>query len=169
MLAASLAAILTRDLRALAREVEAYPDDDLPWRVPPGIANSGGNLVLHLCGNLQYLVGTQLGATGYARDRDAEFTQRGLSRQELVARIGATRAVVERALADLSEERLSEDFPVVLNGRRVRTGDLLMHLATHLAYHLGQLDYHRRLVSGGGGPVGAMLLAELASAREVPE
>lgn len=168
MLAASIAAILARDLRALSREIEAYPDDELPWRVPPGIANSGGNLVLHVCGNLQYLVGAQLGATGFVRDRDAEFTQRGVARQELVARVQATSAVVERTLAGVSGERLVEDFPLVLNGRRVRTDDFLVHLATHLAYHLGQVDYHRRLVCGGGGPVGAMLVAELASARAVP-
>ena len=168
MLAASIAAILARDLRALSREIEAYPDDELPWRVPPGIANSGGNLVLHLCGNLQYLVGAQLGATGFVRDRDAEFTQRAVARQELVARVQATSAVVERTLAGVIGERLAEDFPLVLNGRRVRTDDFLVHLATHLAYHLGQVDYHRRLVCGGGGPVGAMLVAELASARAVP-
>ncbi|HEX3158008.1 MAG TPA: DUF1572 family protein, partial [Gemmatimonadaceae bacterium] len=116
MLAASIAAILARDLRALSREIEAYPDDELPWHVPPGIANSGGNLVLHLCGNLQYLVGAQLGATGFVRDRDAEFTQRGVARRELVARVQATSAVVERTLAGMSDERLAEDFPLVLNG-----------------------------------------------------
>ena len=168
MLAASIAAILARDLRALSREIEAYPDDELPWHVPPGIANSGGNLVLHLCGNLQYLVGAQLGATGFVRDRDAEFTQRGVARRELVARVQATSSVVERTLAGMSDERLAEDFPLVLNGYRARTDDFLLHLATHLAYHLGQVDYHRRLVCGGGGPVGTMLVAELASARAVP-
>jgi hypothetical protein len=40
-----------------------------------------------------------------------------------------------------------------------------MHLSTHLAFHLGQIDYHRRVVTGSNQSVGAVRTSELSSAR----
>lgn len=167
MLMADVAAILDRDLHALAREVEAYADERDLWRLPPGLPNSGGTLALHLAGNIQHYLGSRLAGTGYVRDRPAEFAARDLPRVRLLERIeAARRAVAAAAAADVDPEA---DFPEVISGARVATGDYLVHLCSHFAFHLGQLDYHRRLVTGGGQGVGAMRPAELRSARPVAD
>jgi hypothetical protein len=165
MLLTHVAAILDRDLRTLAREVEAYADERDLWRMPPGLPNSGGTLALHLAGNIQHYLGARLGGSGYARDRPAEFALRGVPRAELLARIEAARAAVRAAAA--APVDLAADFPEAISGARVTTADLLVHLCTHFAFHLGQLDYHRRAVTGDGAGVGPMQAAELASARPV--
>ncbi|HEX5724110.1 MAG TPA: DUF664 domain-containing protein [Longimicrobiaceae bacterium] len=157
--------VLTRELRALRRQVEAYPDDESPWRMLPGISNPGGTLALHLSGNLRHFVGALLGGSGYVRDRDAEFSTRSLTRRELTERIDATLAEVTAAL-DGRELEPDADFPGPVMGMAVRTDEFLLHLAAHLAYHLGQVDYHRRIVTGGG-PAGALSLAELPSVRSL--
>ena len=99
MLLAYAAAVLDRDLRALAREVAAYADERDLWRVAPGVPNSAGTLALHLAGNIQHYLGARLGGTGYVRDRPAEFAERGVPRVELLARIEAARAAVQAAAA----------------------------------------------------------------------
>lgn len=163
-LGAILGQIFVRDLRALNRELEAYPSDGAVWAVPPGIANSGGTLALHLVGNLQHFIGAQLGRSGYRRDRDAEFTTRDTPRAELCRAIEATIAMIEATLPPLTEEQLEQPFPTEVAGVRVRTDDFLVHLAVHLGYHLGQVDYHRRLTAAPG-TVGTMTIPELATAR----
>lgn len=163
----SLRAIIGRDLRTLRREIEAYPDDESVWRTFPGAPNSGGTLALHLCGNVRHFVGAVLGGSGYRRDRDAEFARRGVTRSELARGVDDAIADVDRALAALPDESLGEDYPSPVGSARLRliTGDLLVHLATHLTYHLGQIDYHRRFVTGENGQMDAVSLKELASAR----
>ncbi len=161
----SLAALFQRDLTALRREVEAYPDDALAWHEVPGLTNSGGTLVLHLAGNLQHFIGTRLGSTGYIRDRAAEFSRRGLTRAELCAEVDRALQAVDRTMSSLQPDALGRPFPDTLAAHRFDTGDLLLHLAVHLGYHLGQVDYHRRTVTGSSATVGVMALPELASAR----
>jgi uncharacterized damage-inducible protein DinB len=158
-----LARLIVRDLRALTRELETYPSEESIWAVPPGIANSAGTLTLHLMGNLHHFIGAQLGRSGYRRDRDAEFTTRDTPRAELGAAIEAAIAMIEATLPSLSEEQLGEPFPIEVAGVRVRTDDFLVHLAVHLGYHLGQVDYHRRLTAAPG-TVGTMAIPELATA-----
>jgi uncharacterized damage-inducible protein DinB len=166
-LPASMAALLTRDLQALRRSIEAYPDDALPWRQPPGLPNSAGTLALHVAGNLRHFVGATLGGTGYVRDREHEFAARNLSRAELAAGLAATEADVSHTLGRLTEADLQREFPLPIAGHRFGTGDFLLHLVSHLSYHLGQVDYHRRVVTGDATPIGAMALPALASARPV--
>jgi hypothetical protein len=165
MLLPAVAAILDRDLRALEREVRAYPDEGALWRVVPGITNVAGTLVLHLTGNLQHYLGARLGGTGYVRDRSAEFSRRDVPRSELLREIEAARTAVRAGLAGVSAPQLGGEYPEVVGGSRVATGEYLMHLTTHFAYHLGQIDYHRRVVTGSATAVDAMRPAELGSAR----
>jgi Protein of unknown function (DUF664) len=162
--AQDLAALLDRDLRAVRRELEAYPDERAIWRQVPGLANSGGTLALHLAGNLQHYIGAVLGATGYVRNRDAEFGRRDVPRAELIAEVERARAAV-RAGLERAPAMLEQDFPEPVAERRLRTLDYLVHLCTHFAYHLGQLDSHRRIVTGSSEGVGAVRPTELASAR----
>jgi uncharacterized damage-inducible protein DinB len=163
----AIAAIFERDLQALRREVEAYPDDRALWRAVPGITNTAGTLVLHLTGNLQHYLGARLGETGYVRDRAAEFARRDVPRAELLREIEAARSAARAGLAHLSDPQLAAAYPETIAGVRVATGEYLVHLTTHFAYHLGQLDYHRRVVTGNQSGVGAMSPTELSSVRPV--
>ncbi len=163
-----LRAILLRDLRALRREIEAYPDDESVWTVPDGISNSGGTLVLHLVGNLRSFVGRVIGGDGYERDRPREFGARGLPRTELLRDIDVTVAAVDRAMPMLTAEALAAEYPMAIGAVTVNTQDFLVHLAVHLGYHLGQVDYHRRIVTGSPATVATVAPAELSSAKPVP-
>jgi hypothetical protein len=155
-------AVLLRDLDALAAQIGAYPTDPDLWKTVPGITNSGGTLALHLAGNLRAYVGAELGKTGYVRDRDAEFSTRGLSRAEVLARIAAARADVDQALARLPDSALPQRFPQEVGGARLTTGQMLLHLVAHFGYHLGQVDYHRRVATGGGSVPGMIAAQGLA-------
>ena len=164
----SLAAIFARDLATLRMEVEAYPNERDLWRVVPGIANSGGTLALHLAGNLRHFIGTVLGATGYRRDREAEFASREVSRAELVQHIDDAIAVILRTLGEggVSDADMDKEYPDLVAGVRLTTGDFLVHLVAHTAYHLGQVDYHRRMVTGGAPLGGAVSPTRLWSAEK---
>lgn len=161
----SIARVMIRELKALRREVEAYASDAHLWRTVPGIANPGGNLAMHLAGNIQYFVGAVLGGTGYVRHRDAEFAARDVPRRELLNEIDNAIAAVERTMARLSDADLAQPYPESVGGVTTTTGAFLAHFAMHLAYHLGQVDYHRRILTGDGKTVKAMAVGELAASE----
>lgn len=142
------ARIFDRDLAVLEREVSLYPGDAGLWKPVEGQPTLGGNLALHLVGNLRHFVGGVLGGSGFKRDRDGEFDSRGLSRDALVAEIRRARADVAEALAKLDPARLDQPFPEAIRGHALSTRMVLVHLVTHLSFHLGQLDYHRRAATG---------------------
>lgn len=153
LLGEDYAHILGRDLSALAAQVEKYPDDASLWRVSGSILNPAGTLVLHLVGNLLHYVGGVLGGTGYARDRDAEFSGRDVSKAELVARVAACRETVVGVLAALPDEAFASPYPGALPPHLAgaSTHRFLLHLSGHFMWHLGQVDYHRRLLVEGPG------------------
>jgi hypothetical protein len=161
----ALAAMICRELRALERELQAYKTEDQVWLVPPGLPNSGGTLALHAAGNLLHFIGAVLGGTSYVRDRDAEFSRRGVPRSELIEGLQQASEVVTATLTALDPARLEAPYPLPVLNRRLDTGDFIMHLATHLAYHTGQVDFHRRIVTGDVAGVGAVSPTELSTAR----
>lgn len=163
-LGASLEAIFVRELTTLRMELEAYPSDPDVWRLVPGISNSAGTLALHLAGNLQHFIGGVLGRNGYVRNRDAEFGSRDLPRAELLRQVDQAIAAIRRTLPRLDSAALEERYPEAVAKVRVTTADFLVHLTSHLSYHLGQLDYHRRIVTGGAALTGALSPARLATA-----
>ncbi|MDR6782821.1 putative damage-inducible protein DinB [Pedobacter africanus] len=147
MLKESLKSLFTRDLNKLKSEIEQYQDEKNIWRIDKNIANPAGNLCLHLVGNLNTFIGAELGKTGYVRDRPLEFSLKDVPRAELIRKVEATIEVVNNAIDSLSEQDLESDYPqskVVEGGSSVAF--ILMHLSTHLVYHLGQINYHRRLL-----------------------
>ena len=164
-LKAAIGSILERDLTALGREVAAFPDDSQLWITLAGVPNSAGNLVLHLAGNLQHFFGAVLGGTGYVRNRPAEFSRRNVPRVELLAEVEAARQAVRATLSRLSPDQLTAQYPETIGGSKVVTGEYLLHLLTHTTYHLGQIDYLRRVITGSDQGVGAVRPAELGSAR----
>jgi hypothetical protein len=155
-LAAKIEKFLLRELGALRREVESYPDELLLWALPPGLPNSAGTLALHIAGNLRHYIGARLGGSGYVRDREEEFAARDVPRAALLDRLAAAEEAIRTTLHGLSEERLAEPYPEAIRGHPLETGDFLVHLAVHLGYHLGQVSYHRRLVTGDVRGVGAL-------------
>lgn len=152
---------LLRDLDALGRELDGYPDEQLPWHRPPGAPNSAGHLVLHCSGNLRHFLGATLGSTGYQRDREGEFTSTPLSRHALHQELAATRREVDTTLRTLDTAAVTAPYPILLGGVALPVSAVLVQLATHLAYHLGQVDFHRRLLTGDVLGVDAMAIAVL--------
>jgi uncharacterized damage-inducible protein DinB len=146
MLTQTLKTLFRRELEKLKREIELYKVEDRLWIVEKGITNSAGNLCLHLIGNLNNYIGKELGGTGYIRNRELEFSQKNIPRNELLKKIEDTILVVEKALDTLTIQQLDEDYPVPVFDYKMSTGFFLVHLIAHLTYHLGQINYHRRLI-----------------------
>jgi hypothetical protein len=141
-----LLALFKRDLEKLVTELEAYTDESKLWVLAGEIKNSPGNLVLHLHGNLNMFVGKILGKLEFVRDREAEFSLSNVPRAELIAMVHATSAMLETVLPALDSEDLEQPYPLEVLGYPMTGGYFLIHLYGHLNWHLGQINYHRRLV-----------------------
>jgi uncharacterized damage-inducible protein DinB len=163
---AAVGTLLVRDLRTLRREIESYPDDASVWLMPPGVPNSAGTLVLHLAGNIQHFIGATLGATGYVRDRPSEFSKRDVSRTELLGEIERAIEAVEHTFGLLDNSVLEREYGAAMGKWKTETGDALVHIVAHFCYHLGQIDYHRRIVTGSDTGVNAVAPGEMLTARE---
>lgn len=141
-----LKSLFTRDLNRLKEEVAAYKTESNLWIVQKEINNSGGNLALHLIGNLRAFIGAELGQTGYIRKRDEEFSLKNVPREDILAEIDQTILEIEQVLDQLTVEKLKGEYPRKVFKFDMTTEYFLVHLAAHLGYHLGQLNYHRRLL-----------------------
>jgi hypothetical protein len=148
-MAAGLAALFSRDLTRLIQELQAFPGDEAVWQLAPGVKNSAGNLVLHLEGNLREFIGRQLGGVPYSRARDQEFALSGLSREDLVQRMEQVKELVAKVVGQLSDAELAAAYPERLLETTLSSHDFLVHLHGHLNYHLGQIDYLRRILTEG--------------------
>ena len=146
MLKQVLLELYDRDLNKLRSEIGQFAVEADLWKTGEGITNPAGNLCLHLCGNLEHFFGAVLGGTGYVRDRDAEFANKDVSREELLGHIDAAAKTVRDVLNQLGEEDLGKTYPLEVFERPMTTAFFLTHLATHFNYHLGQINYHRRLL-----------------------
>lgn len=146
MLTITLTALFERDLDKLQQEISLYKDEKKLWETGKHISNSAGNLTLHLIGNLNHFIGATLGGSGYVRNRPLEFSQRDIPRDELLGMIGKTAAVVKETLGRLGESDLQKEYPLPVFDKPTGTEFFLVHLSTHLAYHLGQINYHRRML-----------------------
>lgn len=142
----TLLKLFDRDLLRLEEEITQYPTDDSLWKISGDIKNSGGNLCLHLCGNLQHYVGKNLGRIAYVRNRENEFAAKGISKAELIAEVQKTRQTVRESLETLKPSILEIEYPERIYEYSVTTGYFLIHLIAHLSYHLGQINYHRRIL-----------------------
>ncbi|MEM8521905.1 DUF1572 family protein [Flavobacterium sp. PL12] len=146
MLVESLKTLFNRDLNKLQEEIELYKNEANLWKIEKGISNSAGNLCLHLIGNLNSYIGSTLGKTDYIRNRDLEFSLINVSKAELLNRIEKTKVVVNNALEVITSKKLEEEYPLLVFENKTTIAFFLIHLSTHLAYHLGQINYHRRLL-----------------------
>lgn len=138
--------IFTRDLKQLSHELDLYTHEANIWKTDQAITNTAGNLCLHLVGNLNTYIGAALGNTGYVRNRPLEFSQKDIPRAVLQQMIADTIDVVNKSLDNVTAQQLQQDFPVMIWDQPATCEYTLIHLTTHLAYHLGQVNYHRRLL-----------------------
>lgn len=146
MITTVLISLYEKELDNLSEEIKAYESDEQLWKVADGINNSGGNLCLHLTGNLQHFIGATLGESGYIRNREAEFKLKNIPRQKLLEEIENTKRIVTDTLEQVSKKELDSDFPIQVFDEPMTTEYFLVFLLRHLGYHLGQINYHRRLV-----------------------
>jgi len=140
--------LFERDLDRLAENIEAVPEDKI-WEAPHGVTNSCGVLAQHIVGNLNHFIGKGIGDTDYVRQRDREFTNTGGSKEELILDIKELKNVLTNIFENLEDDELDKefalDFPFQATNRKI-----LLHLYGHLNYHLGQLNYLRRILSENG-------------------
>jgi uncharacterized damage-inducible protein DinB len=142
----TLKTLFNRDLNKLKVEIGSYQNESKIWSIDKNISNSAGNLCLHLIGNLNTYIGAQIGKTNYIRNRELEFSQKDIPQTVLLAQIEETIQTVNNALLLLTDDELKEEYPLLVFETKTSTEFLLIHLTTHLAYHLGQINYHRRLL-----------------------
>jgi uncharacterized damage-inducible protein DinB len=150
MITIAVAGIFERELNKLAEEIKLYNPEENIWKVKGDIKNSGGNLCLHICGNLQHFIGNVLGNTGYVRNRDKEFADK-VPVSELLKEIEETKKAVVKTLEVIPDDELDKEytaFPAHLLGKeQITKFYFLAHLIAHMDYHIGQINYHRRLMS----------------------
>lgn len=148
MTAASFQEIYGRGFDKLYAELSAYTDEQTLWEVAPGTSNSAGNLCLHLLGNINHFIGAQLGHTGYVREREREFSDKNIPRETLLADLRSTQETALRVLDTLTEDDLRKTYPVETAIGPRDTAYMLVFFSIHFEYHLGQINYHRRILRG---------------------
>lgn len=142
----TLIKIFNRDLNKLKTEIESYKDEEKLWVLADGISNCAGNLCLHIIGNLNHFIGAEFGNTGYVRQRELEFSLKNVAKVDLINQINEVQEIVENALKTLDDVDLQKEYSHRVFNERMTNEFFLTHLTTHLAYHLGQINYHRRLL-----------------------
>jgi Protein of unknown function (DUF1572) len=162
-----LKVLYLREIATLERELDLYPDDTSVWKELPGLPNPAGNLMLHLAGSLQHFFGATLGKTLYQRNREAEFTKRNVPRSDLKQELSKARQGVIAAFDNLTEDSLRQVFPVHFADAPFSTRLTLLQFLSHLAYHLGQIDYHRRVVTGSNVSANAIAASDLTDYIEL--
>ena len=146
MLATILANFYERDLRRLIDEINLFRNEEDLWKTLGGVKNSAGNLALHITGGLNYLIGTNLARTGYVRHRDREFTMKGVKRVELVTGLEALIPMIRATLTGLTPEQMEAEYPILFDDAKNSHTYVLTQLLAHLNYHLGQVNYLRRIL-----------------------
>ena len=146
MLTETLKLLFERDLNKLRNEIEAYKTEKNIWQIEKNINNSAGNLCLHIIGNLNWFIGAQLGGTDYIRHRILEFSSTNIPKDNLLLEIVKTRSMLDNTLGKITSSQLELEYPILIFDKKTTTSHFLIHLTTHLAYHLGQINYHRRLI-----------------------
>jgi len=140
-----LSELYERDLLKLKAELESFKDEANIWKTLPGITNSTGVLTKHLLGNLNMFIGSMIGRTGYVRNRDYEFSLETEPREMLTGQIDSVIAIVKSSLREIDQAKLEEPFPAEFLGQK-STAFYLTMFSGHFNYHLGQINYLRRIL-----------------------
>jgi len=138
--------LLNRDIDKITAEIDAFTDEKNLWVTTGAIKNPAGNLCLHLTGALNHFIGAVLGNTHYVRHYEEEFSSKDIPRVQLVAGLMSAKTVVRNTFLNLSDADFHKVYPEKLQGEEVPVYWFLSHLITHVNYHLGQLNYIRRII-----------------------
>ena len=141
-----LANFYERDIRKLIEEVNLFKNEEDLWRITGSVKNSCGNLVLHVIGGMNYLIGTTLAHTKYVRNREQEFIQKNVKRTELISQLEALIIIINRTLSALTAEQMEAEYPIFFDKAKTSVTYVLVQLLAHLNYHLGQVNYLRRIL-----------------------
>lgn len=134
------------DIDKLIAEINLFKTESDIWQTKEGITNSAGNLTLHLLGNLNHFIGKTLGNTDYIRQRDEEFSLKNIPKEKLINDLKELKQTIINTLSKLSVENLEKDFPIAIRNEIFSTQMMLIYLLAHLNYHLGQVNYLRRML-----------------------
>jgi len=146
MLNSILANFYERDIRKLIEEVNLFRGEENLWRIQGSVKNSSGNLILHIIGGLNHFVGATLARTGYVRNRDHEFSRKSVEKKELVAQLEELIPLINETLNALTAEDMEAEFPIFFDQPKTSVSYVLVQLLSHLNYHLGQVNYLRRIL-----------------------
>lgn len=133
-------------LQQLKNELALFKDEKLLWNTLPGVSNSSGNLTLHLIGNLNHFIGANMNNSGFIRNRENEFSQKNASRKALVDEIDKLTLLIPETLLKKNESWKNEKFPLEFMNETRSNEYILVQMLTHLNYHLGQINYLRRIL-----------------------
>lgn len=135
-----------RDIQKVIDEINLFNDDSNIWKTSGSTKNSSGNLVLHLVGGLNHLIGTTLANTNYVRNRNLEFEQKDIERVQLIEQLKELSFMIDKTINSISEEQLNNSFPIFFDKENATIKYVLIQLLLHINYHLGQINYLRRVL-----------------------
>jgi uncharacterized damage-inducible protein DinB len=136
----SLAEYFQTRVRARVHELLEPLSSEQIWQRPFPYGNSIGNLILHLTGNLNYYIGTQIAGTGYIRHRDLEFTDGGKPKDELLRDFDEAIAIAVRTVLAQSDPDWSTPYDAERADGSTRFEQILA-CAGHAYHHVGQILY----------------------------
>lgn len=138
---------------AKLRKWVAPLSDEQFWKNPFSYGNDVGHLVLHLTGNLNYYIGARIAATGYARDRDREFTEAAPpSKRDALQAFDSAIAMVAATVRKQSAADWEKEYSAVGVTSRNRFA-IVLDCAAHADHHIGQIiNLSRELTSRDARP-----------------
>ena len=143
MLNSVLSNFYERDIRKLIEEINLFKNEEDLWRTAGSVKNSSGNLALHIIGGLNFLIGATLAQTAYVRNRDQEFSRKGVERKVLIAQLEELIPIITKTVNAINME---DEYPLIFDDDKRSIGYVLVQLSLHLNYHLGQVNYLRRIL-----------------------
>jgi hypothetical protein len=140
----------------VAKEIEQYAQnfltllgslsDDELWSTAGNIPNSIGTLARHVTGNLNHHFGAAILKSGYVRIRDREFTDRDISRTQVIADLQAAAQIARQALDAVDEQALDKPYTSPDGQVYESLAYCIVHMVIHFAMHYGQADYAQNYV-----------------------
>lgn len=143
--------LFVKYLNQLQDEIGSYKSEVNIWKLAGEIPNTPGNLCLHLCGNLRHNIGERIGKTGFLRNRDKEFSDKNVPREQLLKEVEKTSEMIISVIESLAEDDLQRFVSADRYSQGGTVSEVLLRTGMHLGYHLGQINYHRRMVDKSEG------------------
>ncbi|HEV2912888.1 MAG TPA: DinB family protein [Pyrinomonadaceae bacterium] len=152
VLSATVANGLINSYRDFARRVHELAEnlsEEQFWTKPYPYGNSFGHLTLHLTGNLNYYIGTEIAGTGYVRDRESEFTEQATpSKEEALGRLDEAVELVIATLGRQTAETWSSEYEAKEAADFVKDRfSIFLRCAAHFHHHVGQMIYLEKELS----------------------